>query len=183
MIRVELFVAVLGASNYTYAEATAPQQTADLLLAHAHAVEYFGGVPQVVVPDQLRTGIGPVSVRTAAAAQLRGVGRTLRHPGDSREAGETSGQSDGRSGQAVAQPRVTSKATQAQTYATLRRGAKANRAPQCFLGSAGGSRKSEIFNGGLTSTLNRQTARASVLPSRTRYSAIFSGARISPAGR
>lgn len=58
MIRVELFVAVLGASNYTYAEATATQQTADFLLGHVHAVEYFGGVPQVVVPDQLRTGIG-----------------------------------------------------------------------------------------------------------------------------
>jgi transposase len=58
LIEVELFVAVLGASNYTYAEATATQRTDDFILGHVHAVEYFGGVPAVVVPDQLRTGIG-----------------------------------------------------------------------------------------------------------------------------
>jgi transposase len=58
ILHVELFVAVLGASNYTYAEATATQQTDDFVLGHVHAVEYFGGVPNVFVPDQLRTGIG-----------------------------------------------------------------------------------------------------------------------------
>lgn len=58
LVEVELFVAVLGASNYTFADATATQRTDDFLLGHVHAVEYFGGVPAVVVPDQLRTGIG-----------------------------------------------------------------------------------------------------------------------------
>ena len=54
---VELFVAVLGASNYTFAEATRTQQSADWITSHVHAVEYFGGVPVVWVPDQLRTGV------------------------------------------------------------------------------------------------------------------------------
>jgi transposase len=57
VIPVELFVAVLGASNYTFAEATRTQQSADWILSHTHAVEYFGGVPAVWVPDQLRTGV------------------------------------------------------------------------------------------------------------------------------
>jgi len=71
-VEVELFVAVLGASNYTFAEATATQRTEDFILAHTHAVEYYGGVPAVFVPDQLRTGIGtpcryePVLQRTYA---------------------------------------------------------------------------------------------------------------------
>jgi transposase len=54
---VELFVAVLGASNYTYVEATDTQRSADFIQSHSHAVEYVGGVPAAIVPDQLRTGI------------------------------------------------------------------------------------------------------------------------------
>ena len=55
---VELFVAVLGASNFTYAEATLTQQSADFIASHSRAVEYFGGVSAIIVPDQLRTGVG-----------------------------------------------------------------------------------------------------------------------------
>jgi transposase len=54
---VELFVAVLGASNFTFAEATATQQIADWIGSHVRAVEFLGGVPQAIVPDQLKTGI------------------------------------------------------------------------------------------------------------------------------
>ena len=54
---VELFVAVLGASNFTYAEATATQQIADWIESHVHAFEFLGGVPGSVVPDQLKTGV------------------------------------------------------------------------------------------------------------------------------
>jgi transposase len=54
---VELFVAVLGASNYTYAEATETQRTADFIQSHSRALEYLGGVPALVVPDQLKTGV------------------------------------------------------------------------------------------------------------------------------
>jgi transposase len=57
LIPVELFVAVLGASNYTYAEATLTQRIPDFLASHTRALEYFGGVSALVVPDQLRTGV------------------------------------------------------------------------------------------------------------------------------
>ena len=57
VVVVELFVAVLGASNYTFAEATRTQQSADWIASHVRAVEHFGGVPAVWVPDQLRTGV------------------------------------------------------------------------------------------------------------------------------
>jgi len=54
---VELFVAVLGASNYTYADATATQRSADFIQSHTHAVEFLTGVPALIVPDQLKTGV------------------------------------------------------------------------------------------------------------------------------
>jgi transposase len=50
---VELFVAVLGASNYTYAEATYTQGSEDWIGSHVRAFEFFGGVAGGVVPDQL----------------------------------------------------------------------------------------------------------------------------------
>lgn len=56
-IPVELFVAVLGASSYTYAEATRTQTVPDWLGAHVRALEYFGGAPEIVVPDQLKSGV------------------------------------------------------------------------------------------------------------------------------
>jgi transposase len=54
---VELFVAVLGASSLTYAEATATQQSRDFIASHTRAVESFGGVAEVTVPDQLKSGV------------------------------------------------------------------------------------------------------------------------------
>jgi transposase len=54
---VELFVAVLGASNLTYAEATRTQTVADWIGSHVRAFEYVGGVPKAVVPDQLKSGV------------------------------------------------------------------------------------------------------------------------------
>ena len=44
VIPVQLFVAVLGASNYTYAEATRAQQVPDWIASHQRAFQYFGGV-------------------------------------------------------------------------------------------------------------------------------------------
>ncbi len=55
--KVELFVATLGASNYTYAEATETQRVADFLGSHTRALAFFGGVPELVVPDQLKSGV------------------------------------------------------------------------------------------------------------------------------
>lgn len=54
----ELFVAVLGASNYTYARALPDQKVASCLLGNTGALEYFDGVPELVVPDQLRSEVG-----------------------------------------------------------------------------------------------------------------------------
>ena len=52
-----LFVAVLGASNYTYAEASWSQDTACWIGAHVRAFEFIEGVPELVVPDNPRTGV------------------------------------------------------------------------------------------------------------------------------
>lgn len=49
--RVKLFVAVLGHSNLTYVEATMGETTADWLGAQVRALEYIGGVPKKIVPD------------------------------------------------------------------------------------------------------------------------------------
>jgi len=57
VVPVELFVAVLGASNYTYTEATHTQQVADWIASHQRAFAFFGGVPELVVPDQLKSAV------------------------------------------------------------------------------------------------------------------------------
>lgn len=56
-VEVELFVAVLGASNLTYVEATETQQVPDFIASHVRAYAYFGGVPQMTVPDQLKSAV------------------------------------------------------------------------------------------------------------------------------
>lgn len=55
--RAELFVAVLGASNYTYAEALPSQELPHWIAGHVHAFEFLGGCPQILVPDNLRSGV------------------------------------------------------------------------------------------------------------------------------
>ena len=55
--QAQIFVAVWGASNYTYAEATWTQTLPDWIGAHVRAFAFFGGVPQIVVPDNLRAGV------------------------------------------------------------------------------------------------------------------------------
>ncbi len=55
--QAQIFVAVLGASNYTFACATWTQKQADWLKAHVEAFSFFGGVPQVVVPDNLKSAV------------------------------------------------------------------------------------------------------------------------------
>src|SRR6266508_3993696 len=57
VISVQLFVAVLGASNYTYAEATRTQQVPDWIASHQRAFQYFGGVSTALLPDQLKSGV------------------------------------------------------------------------------------------------------------------------------
>lgn len=53
----EIFVGSLGASQFTFAEATATQQLPDWINSHVHMWEYFGGVSEMVVPDNLKSGV------------------------------------------------------------------------------------------------------------------------------
>jgi transposase len=55
--KAQIFVAVLGASNFTYAEATWTQSLTDWIGAHTRAFEAIGGVPRLVVPDNTRTAV------------------------------------------------------------------------------------------------------------------------------
>jgi transposase len=57
MRQAQIFVAVLGASNYTYAEATWSQTLPDWIGSHSRAFGFFNGVPQIVVPDNLKAGV------------------------------------------------------------------------------------------------------------------------------
>jgi transposase len=55
--KASIFVAVLGASNYTYAEATWNQELASWIGAHVRALEFFGGTPELLIPDNCRTAV------------------------------------------------------------------------------------------------------------------------------
>ncbi len=52
-----VFVATLGASSLTYAEAQTSQELTNWISGHVRAFEYFGGVPEAVVPDNTKTGV------------------------------------------------------------------------------------------------------------------------------
>jgi len=53
----QIFVAVLGASSYTFAEATLSQNLSDWLGSHRRAFEFYGGVPEIVIPDNLKSAV------------------------------------------------------------------------------------------------------------------------------
>ncbi|WP_437644946.1 IS21 family transposase [Sorangium sp. So ce362] len=75
VVEVELFVAVLGASSYTYAEATRTQRLADFTASNARAFTFFGGVTNAVVPDQLKSAV------TVSSRYEPGVQRTFAELG------------------------------------------------------------------------------------------------------
>jgi transposase len=55
--QAQIFVAVLGASNYTFVEATLSQQLPDWLGSHVRCFKFMGGAARVVVPDNLKSGV------------------------------------------------------------------------------------------------------------------------------
>lgn len=57
LIPTQIFVAVWGASNYTYVEASLSQELPSWIGSHVNAFDYFGCVPEVVVPDCLKSGV------------------------------------------------------------------------------------------------------------------------------
>ena len=61
MREAQIFVAVLGASNYTYAQASWSQSLPDWIASHSRAFIFFGGVPRVLVPDNLKAGVKKAS--------------------------------------------------------------------------------------------------------------------------
>ena len=54
---VEFFVAILGASQYTYSEATPSQKKEDFVLSVENAMRFFEGVPAAIVPDNLKSAV------------------------------------------------------------------------------------------------------------------------------
>ena len=66
----QIFVAVLGASNYAFAEATWTQGLGDWIGSHIRAFAFFAGAPEIVVPDNLKSGV------TKACRYEPGVNRT-----------------------------------------------------------------------------------------------------------
>jgi len=55
--KAQVFVAVLGASGYTFVHVTHSQRQEEFILSHVLAYEFFGGTPRVVVPDNLKSAI------------------------------------------------------------------------------------------------------------------------------
>ncbi len=70
--QARIFVAVLGASNYTYAEARWSEGLADWIGAHVNALAFLGGVPKLVVCDNLKAGV------TTACRYEPGINRTYQ---------------------------------------------------------------------------------------------------------
>ena len=56
-VTAQIFVAALGASNFIFAEATPDQSLASWIGSHTRALQVIGGVPEVVVPDNLKSGV------------------------------------------------------------------------------------------------------------------------------
>ena len=81
VVPVELFIAVLGASNYTYAEATLSRRVPDFLASHTRAVEFFGGVTTIGrarSTPQRRQSIRVGTNRAFSEAMPTGRGTTRR---------------------------------------------------------------------------------------------------------
>lgn len=57
VVDAQIFVACLGASNYTFAEATPTQALPHWIGSHQRALAFFGGVPAAIVPDNLKSGV------------------------------------------------------------------------------------------------------------------------------
>jgi transposase len=55
--QAQIFVAVLGASNYTFVEATWTQGLADWIESHRRCFEFLGGVPALITPDNIKSGV------------------------------------------------------------------------------------------------------------------------------
>ena len=55
--KAQIFVCVLGASGYTFVHATSTQSTKDFIASHVRAFHFYGGVPNILVPDNLKAAV------------------------------------------------------------------------------------------------------------------------------
>jgi transposase len=88
----QVFVGVLGASNYSYTEVSESQQSENWLASQRRMLEFFGGVPEVIVPDNLKSGVkspcryepelNPAYADFAVHYGLAVVPTRVRHPRD-----------------------------------------------------------------------------------------------------
>ena len=93
----EIFVGVLGASNLTYAEATWTQTLPDWIGAHVRMFRFFGGVPKLLVPDNLKSGVNKASFYDPEINRTYGAMAahySRRHPAGA--AAKAAGQGEGR---------------------------------------------------------------------------------------
>jgi transposase len=91
--QAHLFVAVLGASSYTYAEVTPDEQLASWIGAHVRAFEFFQGTPKLVVPDNTKTGVTKACrYDPDSESDLPGDGHALRRRRCSSTTVQTTGQ-------------------------------------------------------------------------------------------
>ena len=70
--QAQIFVACLGASNYIFAEATPSQKLEEWIGSHSRALSFFGGVPERIVPDNLKSGV------TSPCRYEPGINRTYQ---------------------------------------------------------------------------------------------------------
>jgi transposase len=75
----QIFVAAMGASNYTYAEATLTQSLPDWIGAHVRALAFMGGVPAQLVPDNPRVGVDRANWYEPGQPDLSRPGDALPH--------------------------------------------------------------------------------------------------------
>lgn len=68
--KVEVFVAILGASQLTYVEAVSSQTKEDLILATENALHYYAGVPAAIVPDNLKSAVTKSSKYEAVVNEM-----------------------------------------------------------------------------------------------------------------
>ena len=72
-------IAVLGASSYTFAEATWTQSLPDWIAAHVNMLAFVGGVPRQIISDKLRAGITKACFYEPGDPYLCRHGGALRH--------------------------------------------------------------------------------------------------------
>ena len=77
--KAQIFVTVLGASGYTYVHASMSQSAKDFIDSHVNAFYFYGGVPNILVPDNLKAAVisnkkGVVKLNDAYADMARHYG-------------------------------------------------------------------------------------------------------------